>query len=46
MFAPPRRLVTGMVKFAMMCPAERHSKFVTDLAPEGARLGKANVMCI
>jgi len=34
------------VKLAMMQPANRDGKFITDLSSERARLGKAQVMWV
>ena len=43
---PPCSLVTAAVNLAMMSTAERDGEFVADLAPERAKLGKANVVRI
>ncbi len=41
---PPPRFVTNAMEFAMMNAAERHRELVADLAPERARLSKAQMM--
>jgi len=46
MFAPPCSLVTGLVKPAMVGPAEQPGEFVGDRAAQSTRLGKASVMRI
>jgi len=43
---PPRCLIAMPVKLAMMQPANRNGKFIADLSPERARLGKAQVMWV
>jgi hypothetical protein len=43
---PERPFITELVKSTMMSPAERHSEFIADFAPEGARLCEAKMMRI
>ena len=43
-FLPPLLFITGAMKCAMMRGAEGNHPFITDLAAEGAWLGKAQVV--
>ena len=43
---PPRDLLGGAVRLAMVHPAQRHGEFVADLAAECARRGKPQMMRI
>jgi len=42
---PPASFVTVTMQFAMMSPAWRNGKLVTDLAPERAVLCKPQMIC-
>ena len=43
---PPRKLVAVAMELLMMLSAQWHGKFVADLAPEGSRLGKFQMVRI
>jgi hypothetical protein len=43
---PPRDLLAGAMQLAMVRSAQRHSVFIADLAAEGARLGKRQMVRI
>jgi hypothetical protein len=45
-FVPPSGFVAAAMKFAVVSAAQRHGKFVADLAGERAALGKAYVVRI
>ena len=43
-FLPPPFFITNAMECPVMCGAQGHHPFVTDLAAEGAWLGKTQVM--
>ena len=45
-FAPPEKLIAGLMKFAMVATAEWHGKFVTHLETDRVRLRKTQMVRI
>jgi hypothetical protein len=41
---PPFDFIAGPVQLTVMGPAQRHRELVTDLSPQGAGLGKSQMM--